>query len=1550
MSHLLVLLACLAGLAGCGQGRDHRLPRLEHECAPYLSLRGGFQLDGRTISGVVDCATRKDSTGGGPAVAGLVNELGEEGIDQVLAFLKQPSPFPGDEAFQPYLGMLPVLMERGLFGADGLRLTNVSATARLDLLQEFLRSASPFRLGQLVMSWHEKGDLDRALDHLVGTLDVAPDGALTALFRSVMEDDEMRQDFTRMIQETLNHPELYPALKEFVTLRSGRFLPTKGRDVCVDGWQDPVLRGSGRRLPVSGACLAAASPEGLPAMDGADRLDELLADPVVRQAIIQTGRDLGAFLLGEMADENTWLWERLVDGFHQAMNQSGEPLKNLAWLMQQMVSADGGRLRGASVLRKLVLDPHGLIQTVLTVPANLSVLRRKAGMTRMQYFLSDRILHGLPADDPCGPLPGLLDHGTLRADPLVFLQEFMAGRCLGHPRLTTLILTELQRHCLELGRKDCRGPEDYPAGAGDKLLLQAQDPELTAFLPAPDEGAARLLNRLVHMVMAETAVALEADPWHLWTRNLATGQVSAELFRPRGLLPEMVEAARPLTPASLARLDQQIDEHSELRGLFQKDLLEHLLEARIRDLAAQGEEFSRLLPVIGPDGSRRPVDERRILKVFTGMYTRGPVATWTSQSIRPDALETDDRILPPHHLSALASTLTDSQVLFDVNREFKFKVPGSLEGVLLQKSSGQPRAVLHGAGFFRTDHLFDLSMENGSSNFRDVLGQGQIRYWLKDAPGGREQEVLDWYENTALPGWFEPESPTRLALRLEGSREPLRRIPGADFYITTPWKPSEIRLLAFFYLQNFMQAPWLAGRDGSILGHPVVEGAWVNPRRVTEPSLQMLGPALMDPTQSFNTWAHAWSQVDRMQGKDTARNWAGSLLPEAAADFQAGMRHSRVGLDKAGPVWAFFAGFNLMTWADRRNRTIQPIYSYGDALCAAGPCPWQFTDLDYQGFREVMAALPLSRLCRLQDLGLSPEMLGLTGPVDCGFMPDIADALSGEGQGPRLPDWLIRQVLQDLHRLGKNPVLRAELRTLVPAIRLEKLRIEGHETSAAALGNWIRRAFIVDGPSALYAGYLQAKYRPFIRTRPGGLEVLLQSMVQGDGPLDLGSAVMDYGDTRLIMRNGVEEPSPVIWQLFDLASRHVSRAAGEEEGGDEESLLLPVLRLISDITRPGNEHLLEAATALLVDLDSIGGGQAFATLGALGDVFYWQVPENPDKAGGSLQPEPGYQMLKQLIRTENFRALIGLTRNFRPDEIRETLLFMGKQLRHFGETPVQQEEHLEPLVRFVTASWFSVGPEGLSLTAVSRLLDTFYQGAFAQDYTSGLRRLLLKITGHSLYSWQDLAGRQVPPLMDFHDGKTPPLFVHSITQLHRMVRDYQIHQLPPSARENDYFRSMVLDLLRPLPEDKSGAAEFLAFVSDPRLGLSGAWPYWEAPLRCGAPGTQACGGSGRRHLLKGLLTALSRPDLRSWHQATTGLRTVLPDMAAFLDLTRRLRFREGVAGARVWRNNLDSLIRLSAPPEENPMLSRQLDLIETWLTRPDPGEIQHVSALGAFHP
>ena len=76
MSHLLVLLACLAGLAGCGQGRDHRLPRLEHECAPYLSLRGGFQLDGRTISGVVDCATRKDSTGGGPAVAGLVNEPG----------------------------------------------------------------------------------------------------------------------------------------------------------------------------------------------------------------------------------------------------------------------------------------------------------------------------------------------------------------------------------------------------------------------------------------------------------------------------------------------------------------------------------------------------------------------------------------------------------------------------------------------------------------------------------------------------------------------------------------------------------------------------------------------------------------------------------------------------------------------------------------------------------------------------------------------------------------------------------------------------------------------------------------------------------------------------------------------------------------------------------------------------------------------------------------------------------------------------------------------------------------------------------------------------------------------------------------------------------------------------------------------------------------------------------------------------------------------------------------------------------------------------------
>ena len=50
-------------------------------------------------------------------------------------------------------------------------------------------------------------------------------------------------------------------------------------------------------------------------------------------------------------------------------------------------------------------------------------------------------------------------------------------------------------------------------------------------------------------------------------------------------------------------------------------------------------------------------------------------------------------------------------------------------------------------------------------------------------------------------------------------------------------------------------------------------------------------------------------------------------------------------------------------------------------------------------------------------------------------------------------------------------------------------------------------------------------------------------------------------------------------------------------------------------------------------------------------------------------------------------------------------------------------------------------------------------------------------------------------------------------------------------------------------------------------------------------------------------------------------------------LTRNIEFKETTAGADTYRNALDAMYRMTAPPEENPALTGQLDLLESWLER-----------------
>ena len=239
--HLLRLLLPVLLLiqTSCGLNqKPRRLPTLADTCAGILTVKRGLDPDGALIADLVNCAIKRDADGH-PVESGvfeLVNKAGPEGIDHMLDFLRQESPFPGDPNIYPWLAMMPVVMERSTYDQNGLRLSDDLAERRLDQVQSFMAAMNPYRLVALVLGWHEKGVLDPFMDHAVALSDALPEGAMSAMARTLLTDETMRLHFGAVAGELLYNDRVYEALVRAFTLEKSAYLPAAARTACLKLW------------------------------------------------------------------------------------------------------------------------------------------------------------------------------------------------------------------------------------------------------------------------------------------------------------------------------------------------------------------------------------------------------------------------------------------------------------------------------------------------------------------------------------------------------------------------------------------------------------------------------------------------------------------------------------------------------------------------------------------------------------------------------------------------------------------------------------------------------------------------------------------------------------------------------------------------------------------------------------------------------------------------------------------------------------------------------------------------------------------------------------------------------------------------------------------------------------------------------------------------------------------------------------------------------------------------------------------------------------------
>ena len=201
----ILTISCLLALISCGRSND--IPRSTGSQQPcdYQSLLGDFGWNAAFVYRFVGCLRQSNDPEQPalPATAKSLDRLGPEALQAGLDLLKSPSEPEAALADQglPYLRALSTMIDRASYDfSDRLLLANSFSS---DTIQLFLTTVRPATLLELLLAWHQQGQLQDNLLAVIDWLDALPPATLSATTRRVLQDPTLWNALQRLSQEWL---------------------------------------------------------------------------------------------------------------------------------------------------------------------------------------------------------------------------------------------------------------------------------------------------------------------------------------------------------------------------------------------------------------------------------------------------------------------------------------------------------------------------------------------------------------------------------------------------------------------------------------------------------------------------------------------------------------------------------------------------------------------------------------------------------------------------------------------------------------------------------------------------------------------------------------------------------------------------------------------------------------------------------------------------------------------------------------------------------------------------------------------------------------------------------------------------------------------------------------------------------------------------------------------------------------------------------------------------------------------------------------------------
>jgi hypothetical protein len=538
---------------------------------------------------LVSCLLAGDNSEAGLRDASNLNDqLGEEGWQHLVDLLLSPHPAAEKLGYEyPYLALAITAWDRGTFTLQGERLA--SDDERFTQLQTLLEATDPRYLAQLLLHWHNQGQLQPLINQWLRWVDQLPEGSLAGLTRQTLTNDRYREHLLTVARQLLSQPEVQKPINRLLTPATYP-LPTSALTVDSEPAAELPERTGWQHWLAYWQSQSTAAQQ---------RLVTLIS------GLVSESLDLEADTLSYYGQN---LGELSFDWLHQHQ----QPLAALATWGEPLTTLQ------LDELNPLMLG----LEAIATNPLYIDTLQEKAGASRLQLALEETFWTGGTIPNCQGlVLSGMESASSAHTMELQARQWLSPHRqCRGLSPLVAVALAELGADC----------DADCLAAAADWLQ------------PQPGVRASRdVLTSLLNYATDRLVTAYQQDPYVLQHHGLAFGRLSAQQLK---ALTTLIDQATVNSPADLLDLERHIREHPDLRSQLQPDFLSQWLAQTIARLDVSAYQLGSWAPAADESLATwlTANHDRNLLRSLVGWYEGGPASSRLFELITQEELEVEN--------------------------------------------------------------------------------------------------------------------------------------------------------------------------------------------------------------------------------------------------------------------------------------------------------------------------------------------------------------------------------------------------------------------------------------------------------------------------------------------------------------------------------------------------------------------------------------------------------------------------------------------------------------------------------------------------------------------------------------------------------------------------------------------------------------------------------------------------------------------------------------------------------------------------------------------